>query len=57
MIQNMCKKVCIFYINNQNICEVDRSKHGLHLVESGKIILEITFLQCLSKYFVIYLRQ
>ena len=41
----------VIYIDNQNIHEVYLWKDGLHLLESGEIILANNFISFVSKYF------
>ena len=53
MILHLCNKLGICYIDNINIRMKHLWKDGLHLVESGKVILANNFLSYLSKCFLI----
>ena len=53
MILHLCIKLGICYVDNRNIRMKHLWKDGLHLVESGKVILANNFLSYLSKYFLI----
>ena len=49
MIVHICNKLGICYVKNQNIRRKHLWKDGLHLVESGKVVLANNFLFYLSK--------
>ena len=51
MILHLCNKLGICYVDNRNIRMKHLWKDGLHLVESGKVILANNFLSYLSKCF------
>ena len=53
MILHLCNKLGICYVDNRNIRMKHLWKDGLHLVESGKVILANNFLSYLSKSFLI----
>ena len=53
MIMHLCNKLGICYVDNRNIRREHLWKDGLHLVESGKVILANNFLSYLSKCFLI----
>ena len=53
MIVHLRSKLGICYVDNQNIRREHLWKDGLHLVESGKVILANNFLSYLSKCFLI----
>ena len=54
MIVNLCYKLGVCYVDNRNIRRKHLWKDGLHLVESGKVILANNFfLSYLSKRFLI----
>ena len=54
MIVHICHKLGVCYVNNRNIRRKHLWKDGLHLVESGKVILANNFfLSYLSKRFLI----
>ena len=53
MILHLCNKLGICYLDNRNIRMKHLWKNGLHLVESGKVILANNFLSYLSKCFLI----
>ena len=53
MIVHLCNKLDICYVGNRNIRRKHLWKDGLHLVESGKVILANNFLSYLSKCFLI----
>ena len=53
MIWHLCNKLGICYVDNRNIRMKHLWKDGLHLVESGKVILANNFLSYLSKCFLI----
>ena len=53
MILHLCNKLGICYVDNRNIRMKHLWKDGLHLVESGKVILANNFLSSLSKCFLI----
>ena len=53
MIVNHCCKLAVCYVDNRNIRRKHLWKDGLHLVESGKVILANNFLSYLSKCFLI----
>ena len=53
MIVNLCYKLGVCYVDNRNIRRKHLWKDGLHLVESGKVILANNFLSYLSKCFLI----
>ena len=53
MILHLCNKLGICYVDNRNIRMKHLWKDGLHLVESGKVILANNFLSYLSKCFLI----
>ena len=53
MIVHFCYRLGVCYVDNRNIRRKDLSKDGLHLVESGKVILANNFLSYLSKCFLI----
>ena len=53
MIVHLCNKLGTCYVDNRNIRRKHLWKDGLHLVESGKVILTKTFLSYLSKCFLI----
>ena len=53
MIVHICHKLGVCYVNNRNIRRKHLWKDGLHLVESGKVILANNFLSYLSKCFLI----
>ena len=48
MIVNLCYKLGVCYVDNRNIRRKHLWKDGLHLVESGKVILANNFLSYLS---------
>ena len=50
-IEHLCNKLGISYLDIKNIRRRHLWKDGLHLVESGKVILENNFLSYLNKYF------
>ena len=49
MIQNVCQKHGWFYVDNRNIQGKHLYKHGLHLMEEGKIILARNLIFCVNK--------
>ena len=53
IILHLCNKLDICYIDNRNIRMKHLWKDGLHLVESGNVILANNFLSYLSKCFLI----
>ena len=53
MIERLCNKIGIFYIENRNIRRKHFWKDGLHIVESVKVVLASKFLSYLSKCFSI----
>ena len=53
MIVNLCYKLGVCYVDNRNIRRKHLWKDGLHLVESGKVILANNFLSEISKCFLI----
>ena len=53
IIVHLCNKLGICYVDNRNIRREHLWKDGLHLVESGKVILTNNFLSYLSKCFSI----
>ena len=53
MILHLCNKLGICYVDNGNIRMKHLCKDGLHLVESGKVILANNFLSYLSKCFLV----
>ena len=53
MIVNHCCKLAVCYVDNRNIRRKHLWKDGLHLVESGKVILANNFLSEISKCFLI----
>lgn len=53
MIERLCNKIGICYIENRNIRRKHFWKDGLHIVESVKVILASKFLSYLSKCFSI----
>ena len=57
MIVNLCYKLGVCYVDNRNIRRKHLWKDGLHLVESGKVILANNFLSYLSKCFLIRIQH
>ena len=57
MIVRFCYKLGICYVDNRNIRRKHLSKDGLHLIESGKVILANNFLSYLSKCFLIRIQH
>ena len=53
MIVHLCNKLGVCYVDNRNITRKHLWKDGLHLVESPKAILANSFLNYLSKCFLI----
>ena len=53
MIVNLRYKLGACYVDNRNIWRNHLRKDGLHLVESGKVILANNFLSYVSKCFLI----
>ena len=53
VIVHLCNKLGICNIDNRNIRRKHLWKNGLHLVESGKVILANNFLSYVSKCFLI----
>ena len=57
MIVHLYYKLGVCYVDNRNIKRKYLWKDGLHLVESGKVILANNFLSYLSKYFLIRIQH
>ena len=57
MIANLCYKLSVCYVENRNMGRKHLRKDGLHLVESGKVILGNDFLSYLSKCFLIHIHH
>ena len=57
MIVHLCNKLGICYVDNRNIRREHLWKDGLHLLESGKVILANNFLSYLSKCFLIHIHH
>lgn len=53
MIERLCNKLDICYIENRNIRRKHLWKDGLHIVKSVKVILASKFLSYLRKCFSI----
>ena len=51
IIEHLCNELGICHVDNRNIRMKHLWKDGLHLVESGKVILANNFLSYLSKCF------
>ena len=51
MIVDLCNKLGVCYAGNRNIGGKNLWKDGLHLIESGKVILGNYILSYLSKCF------
>ena len=57
MIVHLYYKLGVCYVDNRNISRKHLWEDGLHLVESGKVILANNFLSYLSKYFLIRIQH
>ena len=57
VIVHLCYKLGVCYVDNRNIRRKHLWKDGLHLVESGKVILANNFLSYLSKCFLIQIHH
>ena len=50
MIVHICSKLGICYVDNRNIRREHLWKDGLHLVQSGKVILANNFLSSVNVF-------